>query len=1000
MISQSTIDRVRDLPIYEIVSRYIELKKAGSSYTACSPFTNEKTPSFFVVPSKDIFKCFSTGKGGDGIRFVMELRNLSFPDAIVDICNTIGERFEYDSAERTKEEQENREQLFMINLAASKRYARELSNHIHDENHPIHKELIAKRKFTIDTLYQWQIGYAPGEAGKGFRPENWKFLTSALYEKALIEPAITLGLVTQKDKVTYDTFRNRIIFPVQNHNGRIVGFGGRSLQTDEYNPKYLNSNASELFDKRTVLFGLNFATQKIRDKKWAGLVEGYTDVISFHQNGYENVVGTCGTALTPEQSTLLKRFTNKVILFPDPDKAGEESASRSIDLLTRNGFEVAVVPMPKNEGMKVDPDELVRTFSEGNSCGDCTSLEDYISRHQQDAIKWKAEKLLASIDNPIIKNDRVEEIARTLALIPKVVARETYAKQIGKDYDIGWTTLKKLIDDSIASARTIEQKKEVRKNKVSELNGDARKWPFFTESIATTKNGEEIFKGVEIDLEKFTALLASFGFTRYETDSIATSSDDSFAFVKIDGNVIRNFSRQQIIDYVVDFIKKEYDFDRFRFVDSNILLNKFYKGMKTLFSKDLFARVKTEHPILINRDTADKTFIYYKNGFVTVTKDSIDFQSYEEMNGSVWEKQMLDRDFKLMDLDNHKDGDPYPHGVFADFCYRIADINFVSQDDISEEEREKINRRFESLCSILGYLMHDFYDYKLKAVLLTDSTLSEASEGRTGKTLLAKMLSYVRSYTEINGKDFDSGNKNKYEDVTLGTQVVHLNDVKTRGKNRFDFEDVFNDVTEGMIVNAKYMTPFRQFSKMIISTNKTLNITGASQRDRIIEFEMSAFFGESNSPHEYYGQWFGRDWDSNEWAKFDNFMAVCARVFHAKGLIAPATINLEARKLLNHTCQEFLDFMSDVREHIEKSQRPFDGYICHGGYQGTKEFAEFQFDKRQLHEHFVKCNPDFKHLSAHGFTKWLRLYSELNMKVKRPKDFRSGGIGYFQFKHD
>lgn len=365
MLSTTTIERIRELPVYDIVSRYIDLKKAGTNYTALSPFTNEKTPSFYVVPKKNIFKCFSTGKGGDAIRFVMEFNNMDFVAAVIDIAGKVGEKVEYETSEKATEEQTEREQLFKINAAAAKRYADEFLKL--PEHHPAHIELMVRRKFTKDTILQWQIGFAPTTNNQqlttGYTPDNWKFLTSILHEKALIGPALKIGLLTEKDKTVYDTFRNRIMFPIHNHLGRVVGFGGRALATDQFNAKYINSSDSALFDKKRVLFGLHFAAQAIRKNKWAGLVEGYTDVISFHQAGYENTVGTCGTALTPEQCTLLKKYASKVVLFPDPDSAGEASAMRSIDLLMQHGFETAVVPMPHiDDGKKIDPDELIRMF--------------------------------------------------------------------------------------------------------------------------------------------------------------------------------------------------------------------------------------------------------------------------------------------------------------------------------------------------------------------------------------------------------------------------------------------------------------------------------------------------------------------------------------------------------------------------------------------------------------------------------------------------------------
>jgi DNA primase len=362
MISYNTIEQVKDLPVYDVIREYVaDLKKAGSTYKACSPFTGDKTPSFYVVPSKDIFKCFSSGKGGSAITFVMEHESMTYVDAIKEIAGKFGIPIEYEITEKANQDQSEREELFKINHAASKRFAEELFR-LKDTDHPAITELVLKRKFTPSTIAQWQLGFAPGQVGNGYKPDQWKFLTSVLHEKALIDPALKLGLVTQKDKTCYDTYRNRITFPIQNHHGRIVSFGGRALEVDEFNAKYINGSDSPLFHKSKVLYGLNFADKAIRKAGYAGLVEGYTDVISFHQAGQNNTVGTCGTALTGEQCQLLKKYADKVILFPDPDSAGESSAMRNVDLLLHHDLEVSVVPMPKLDGKKIDPDELVRMY--------------------------------------------------------------------------------------------------------------------------------------------------------------------------------------------------------------------------------------------------------------------------------------------------------------------------------------------------------------------------------------------------------------------------------------------------------------------------------------------------------------------------------------------------------------------------------------------------------------------------------------------------------------
>lgn len=359
MIAPSTIERVKELSVVQVIGHYVDLKPNGPNFRGLSPFTNEKTPSFYVVPRKNIFKDFSSGKGGDAIRFVMEFEKCDFVEAIKSICQKTGEKLEWEISEKANEDQSQREELFRINRAAAKRYAETLLEI--GGTHWAFKELINKRVFSPDTILQWQIGYAPSLPGKtGY--EAWQFLTSILREKALIQPAVDLGLVKEKDGRNYDAFRERIMFPVHDHLGRIVGFGGRAEKEDKYNAKYINSSESKIFDKKSVLFGLHFAGGAIRQSKFANLMEGYSDVISFHQAGYTNTVGTCGTSLTSEQCRLLKKYCNKVVQFPDPDNAGENAAIRNIDLLMAEGFEVAVVPMPKVEGKKIDPDELTRMF--------------------------------------------------------------------------------------------------------------------------------------------------------------------------------------------------------------------------------------------------------------------------------------------------------------------------------------------------------------------------------------------------------------------------------------------------------------------------------------------------------------------------------------------------------------------------------------------------------------------------------------------------------------
>lgn len=617
------------------------------------------------------------------------------------------------------------------------------------------------------------------------------------------------------------------------------------------------------------------------------------------------------------------------------------------------------------------------------------TLEEYIQRYQVDGVLWKAEQLLTGIENKILLNDRFQEVALMLALIPdtQLVAREMYAKQICKDYNLSYPTLKKLISDSVQIQRKkSELRKTVRKNRVSKLDGDPRKFRFFDEVTKVAKDGTPSLVKIEFDKFKFVQLLSSFGITRFETDETA-SDKDGFTFVMLKDNIISNITRNQIIDRVETFIKNEYDFlgAEYYLVDSERMIREFYDQMKTMFNKDLFARVRNEEKIIISKDTAKSTFIYYQNGFVEITKDGYELKSYELLSGSVWEHQMLDRNFESLQEDKIFNSESM--GVFANYCYKIANDN---------------DERFKALCCIIGYLIHDFYEYKLKSILFTDSSLTEESDGRTGKTLLSKMIGLVRSYCEINGKDFDANNTNKYQDANLGTQIIHLNDVKHKGRNRFNFEDTFNDITEGYIVNKKFMPPFRQYSKFILSSNKTLNIQGASQRDRILEFEMSAFFGEHRSPADYYNQWFGRDWDEAEFNRFDNFMCVCAKMFHTFGLMDVEDINLGERKLLNHTSIEFLEFMDSMDAEISKTGKPYSSYQypvtgdeTFSDYikikQSDKPVGAVIFDKKDVYERFLSEYVDFKKwLTQRHFTNWMRQYA-MQRFDKKPLEWKSNG---------
>lgn len=625
------------------------------------------------------------------------------------------------------------------------------------------------------------------------------------------------------------------------------------------------------------------------------------------------------------------------------------------------------------------------------------SIEEYIQRHQVDGILWKADRLLSRLDNPILRNDRTMEVAAMLASIPEAtrVMRDDYIKKICIAHDLKPKTLEKMIAD----VRTSESKssaRKARKNKVKTLDTDPKRFPFFKEFVKENNNGVRTLDKIKIDKLRFVQLLGNFGFTRHETN--ADDKDGQYTFVRVVGNVITSVTRDQIIDFVERFVKQDYDFEAVKceFVDAELLINTFYDQMRTIFSKDLFARVRLDSPVIISKDKATITYLYFKNGFVEITADGYKLLPYKDMDGSVWDHQLKDRNFHpiadpIEELDWTEDGQEHQNYkcVFADFIWKIC-----GQD----------KHRFIALCAIIGYIIHDFYAYNLKSIYLTDSTVSDVSEGRTGKTLLMKMIGEVRSYCEIHGKNFNPYDDKRYETVKMGTQVVHINDVSSKGKNRFELEPMFNDITEGLHVRALYMAPFRQYSKMVISGNKSLYVSGDSAAARVMEFELSNFFSIRRRPDQFYGHWFGRDWNSEEWNRFDNFICLCAQAFHLHGLQEPPVINLKERKLLDHTAPEFLEFMDDIEANLTSVGLPWSGYTTDTGKfsfapSEKVSMSNFQFDRKALYDRFVHENSDFKAtwFTMRKFKQYLLAYSEYRMGIKRPLEWKSNGLYYIQF---
>jgi len=412
LISPATIDRILDAArIEEVVGEFVTLKRSGGSFRGLSPFTQEKTPSFYVVPSKGIFKCFSSGKGGSVVTFLMEHEQLSYPDALRWLAKKYN--VEIEEEESTPEQdavRDRRESMFSVNAFALKQFSEWMWND--DHGRAVGLAYFRERGFTDETLRKFELGFHL-EGRDTFA----KAALKAGYQSEFIE---STGLCIKRESGDLvDRFWGRAMFPIHSLSGRVVGFGGRVLRSDAKTAKYLNSPESEIYHKSQVLYGLFQAKQSVSRANKVYLVEGYTDVISMHQAGVHNVVSSSGTALTLDQIRLIKRLTEHVTLLYDGDKAGIRASFRGIDLLLEEGLYVRAVPLPVGE----DPDSLARSM-------DSEALSTYLTEHEVDFIQFKVEALTdeGQAQDPIRRAEVVRDVVQSVAKIPNAILREVYLR--------------------------------------------------------------------------------------------------------------------------------------------------------------------------------------------------------------------------------------------------------------------------------------------------------------------------------------------------------------------------------------------------------------------------------------------------------------------------------------------------------------------------------------------------------------------------------------------
>lgn len=450
MIKPETIQRIIETArIDEVVSDFVSLKKRGANYIGLCPFHNEKTPSFHVSPSKGIFKCFGCSKGGDSVRFVMEHEHYSYVEAL----RFLAEKYHIEIEEvamtsKMKEELSEKESLFAIHQFAQKYFADILFNH--DEGKQIALPYFKERQFSLETIKKFQLGFCLN---------SWDAFTKNAIENGYThEQLVKSGIVIEKDGKYFDRFRERVLFPIHNISGRILGFGGRILTSDKTKAKYLNSPETVIYSKSKILYGLHYSKNAIVKEDNCLLVEGYTDVLSMHQSGIENVVSSSGTALTVDQIRLIKKYTTNITIIYDGDPAGIKASLRGIGLVLSEDMNVKIVLLPEPE----DPDSFVKKNR-------TAEVKRYFEEKAQNFILFKSNLLLSEAKNdPIKKAAVISEIVEDISLIPNNISRSIYIKECSAIFDIPENSLIGQLNKLLARRLKKSIQRQTPKQEVSE----------------------------------------------------------------------------------------------------------------------------------------------------------------------------------------------------------------------------------------------------------------------------------------------------------------------------------------------------------------------------------------------------------------------------------------------------------------------------------------------------------------------------------------------------
>ena len=535
MIDDSTIQEIKDrLDIVEVVGDFVSLKKSGSSYKALSPFSSEKTPSFFVSPSKQIFKCFSTGKGGDAIEFLKEVESLSYIEAIKYLAEKYG--VEINETDQDYNKNNDKESLLIILNKAKSFFIDNLNS---KEGKSLAKTYLEHRQVDVKMIEKFELGYSF---------DKWDALYKYLIDNKFNEEHVSkAGLILENNNKKYDRFRGRLMFPIHNISGKVIAFGARLIKDEKNQPKYINSPETDLYIKSKVLYGLYQSKNHIRKFDKCYLVEGYTDVISLFQIGIENVVSSSGTSLTKDQIRLISRYTKNITILFDGDKAGINASLRGMDLILENDMNVNIVSFPDNE----DPDSLSKRLGK-------EKFLNHLSKNEINLIRYKVDILNSDFKNdPIKKSEMIFDIVRSISKIPNSIKRSVFIKETSSSLNIN--------EESLIT----EMNKLLINKKVSKPLIDIEK--------STDKNQDEINKihgAINFHEKECIRMLVNYGTKDFEVVGLNRKS-----FIKYFLNEIEDveFNNENYLK-IIKIFKEE--FQKNNVIDINYFLNEKFRDLK------------------------------------------------------------------------------------------------------------------------------------------------------------------------------------------------------------------------------------------------------------------------------------------------------------------------------------------------------------------------------------------------------------------------------------